>query len=100
MYLIYKTTKRPIKDILQLSKEQIEWLLYNIQKDKEEQIKLIETVIDNLKAYINPDMYNKEQKMKKETAHKTVLDEMLKKEFKNKGLSDQELRELEKVFNQ
>ena len=82
-----------------MSKEQIEWLLFNINKDKEEKIKLIENIIDDLKVYINPEMYKKEEKMKKEAAHKTVLDDVLKKEFKDKGLSEQELKELENVFN-
>lgn len=83
-----------------MSHEQIEWLLYNINKDREEKVKVIEHVIDSLKIYINPEMYQKEQKMKKDGEHKTVLDEVLKTQFKDKGLTDQELKELEKVFEQ
>ena len=77
---------------------QIKWLLYNINKDREEKYKLIENIIETLKVYINLDMYKQEQKAKKDKEHKTLLDETLKSEFKGKGLSDAQLVELEKFF--
>lgn len=98
IYLIYKNTHKSIKEILQLSNEQIQWLLHNINKDREEIFRTIETAIDSLKMYINPEMYKKEQQMKKDTEHKTVLDDALKAEFKGKGLSDDQLKDLEKIF--
>lgn len=99
MYLIYKATNKPIKEILEMQQEQIEWLLYNINKDKEERVKEIEAILDVLKIYINPEMFNKEQKAKKDKEHKTVLDDVLKTQFKDKGLSDSELKKLEQIFN-
>lgn len=77
---------------------QIKWLLYNINKDKEEKYKIIESIVNTLKFYINPEIYKEEQKTKKENEHKTLLDETLRNQFKDKGLSDNELKELEKVF--
>lgn len=74
--------------------------MFNINKDREEKIKLIENALDILKSYINPERFHKEQQMKKDGEHKTVLDNILKTQFKEKGLSDKELKELEKVFNQ
>jgi len=44
-------------------------------------------------------LYKEEQKNKKEKEHKTLLDKALKDEFKTKGLSDIELKDLEKFFN-
>lgn len=85
---------------MQLSQEQINWLLYNINKDKEEQYKIIENVVEILKYYINPEMYREEQKNKKEKQHKTSLDDNLKEEFKNKGLSDEQLKQLETFFKE
>lgn len=85
---------------MQLSQEQINWLLYNINKDKEEQYKIIENIVEILKYYINPEMYREEQKNKKEKQHKTSLDDNLKQEFKNKGLSDDQLKQLETFFKE
>lgn len=48
--------------------------------------------------YINPEYYEKEQETKKDGEHKTVLDDILKTQFKEKGLSEQELKQLEKIF--
>lgn len=62
-------------------------------------MKLIENALDILKVYINPEMFKKEEKLRKDTEHKTILDDALKTEFKNKGLSEQELKELANVFN-
>ena len=98
MYYIYKTTKRPIQEILQFPKEQIEWLLFNINKDREEKVKAIEYIVDSLKMYVNPEMYNKEQKLKKDGEHKTILDNTLKKQFKDKGLSNEDLKQIENFF--
>ena len=81
-----------------MSKEQIEWLLFNINKDKEEEITTIEKIIDALKLYINPELYQKEQKMKKDQEHKTVMDDMLKTQFKDKGLSNEDLKQIESFF--
>lgn len=77
---------------------QIKWLLYNIYKDKEEKYKVISDILDTLKIYINRELYNEEQQMKKDNQHKTVLDETLKTEFKDKGLSDDQLKQLEQFF--
>lgn len=62
-------------------------------------MKLIENALDILKVYINPEMLKKEKKLRKDIEHKTILDDALKTEFKNKGLSEQELKELANVFN-
>ena len=81
-----------------MSKFQIKWLLYNINKDKEERVKEIEYIVDSVKMYINPEMFKKEQKMKKDGEHKTVLDDALKKQFKEKGMSIDELKQIESFF--
>ena len=83
---------------MQLSDFQIRWLLFNIDKDREEKVKAIEYIVDSLKMYINPEMYQKEQKMKKDGEHKTVLDDTLKKQFKDKGLSNDQLKQIESFF--
>lgn len=73
-------------------------MLYNINKDKEEKVKAIEYIVDSLKMYINPEMYQKEQKLKKDGEHKTILDSILKKQFKDKGLSTKDLKQIESFF--
>lgn len=73
-------------------------MLYNINKDKEEEYNIIENIVETLKIYINPELYKKEQEMKKENKHKTILDEALKTEFKNKGLSTEELKKIGEFF--
>lgn len=76
---------------------QVNWLLSNIQKDKEEQFELIESVVDTLKFYINPEMYKKEQELKKQN-HKTTFDNELIAKLKDKGLSDDQLKMLDDTF--
>lgn len=83
---------------MQLSDFQIRWLLFNIDKDREEKVKAIEYIVDSLKMYINPDMYKKEQEMKKDGIHKTELDTALKQQFKDKGLSNDQLKQIESFF--
>ena len=83
---------------MQLSDIQIRWLLFNIHKDREEKYKTIEIVLNALKMYINSDMYKKEQEMKKDGLHKTELDNVLKQQFKDKGLSNEQLKQIESFF--
>lgn len=98
MYYIHKQTGKPIKEILDLPDFQIRWLLYNINKDKEERYKIIEAIIDTLKFYINPELYKEEQKEKKDEQHKTEFDTALKQQFKNQGLSEEQLKQIESFF--
>lgn len=83
---------------MQLSDFQIRWLLFNIDKDREEKYKTIEIVLNALKMYINPDMYKKELETKKDGLHKTELDNVLKQQFKDKGLSNEQLKQIESFF--
>lgn len=96
--MIQKQTGKPIKEILDLPDFQIRWLLYNINKDREEKYKVLEAIIDALKFYINPEIYKQEQKEKKAEQHKTELDNVLKQQFKDKGLSNEQLKQIESFF--
>lgn len=96
--MIQKQTGKPIKEILDLPDFQIRWLLYNINKDREEKYKVLEAIIDALKFYINPEIYKQEQKEKEAEQHKTELDNVLKQQFKDKGLSNEQLKQIESFF--
>ena len=50
-----------------------------------------------LKLYINPEMYKKEQELKKQN-HKTTFDTELIAKLKDKGLSDDQLKMLDDTF--
>lgn len=73
---------------------QVNWLLSNIKKDKEEELKLIEDILEILKFYINPEMYKKEQDLKKQD-HRTTFDKELIDQLKEKGLTDDQLKVLD-----